>query len=72
MPNSWAAAIAMSRAEAMSCETSQLTRWVLRSRALAIASSMADFLDQAVEHEPLRQAGENGPDRSGGCGVIVQ
>ena len=42
MPNSWAAAIAMSRAEAMSCETSQLTRCVLRSRALAIASSMAD------------------------------
>ena len=42
MPNSWAAAIAMSRAAAMSWDTSQLTRWVLRSRELAIASSMAD------------------------------
>ena len=30
------------------------------------------LVDQAVEHEPLRQAGEDGPDRSGRCGVIVQ
>ena len=30
------------------------------------------FLDQSVEHEPLRQAGKDRPDRPGGCGVIVQ
>ena len=30
------------------------------------------FLDEAVEHEPLRQAGQYGPYRTGGDGVIVQ
>ena len=30
------------------------------------------LVDEAVEHESLRQAGQDGPDRSGGCGVIVQ
>ena len=30
------------------------------------------LLDEAVEHEPLRQAGQYGPDRTGGDGVIVQ
>ena len=30
------------------------------------------FLDQAVEHEPLRQAAQYGANRTGGDGVIVQ